>query len=59
MVLPKASSIGFQWERYEAWRHHPLLKVDKRNMVPGLGFGIALFIAVKAYEAATAIDDHH
>lgn len=37
-------SIGFQWERYEAWRHHPLLRFDKKNLFPGFSAGVALYI---------------
>lgn len=33
--------VGFQWTVYEAWRHHPLLKVNKANLVPGLVSGLA------------------
>jgi NADH dehydrogenase (ubiquinone) 1 beta subcomplex subunit 3 len=57
MVEPK--SIGFQWERYEAWRHHPLLKLDKKNFVPGLGVGIAMFIGFKLWESTAPQKDHH
>eukprot|EP00955_Chlamydomonas_euryale_P032537 342273-Chlamydomonas_euryale.AAC.6 len=63
MVRPSrgllAAVRGFNWERYEAWRHHPLLKVNKNNYFPGMGLGIALFIAVKSYESSTDTDDHH
>lgn len=63
MVRPSLLSLaarGFQWERYEAWRHHPLLKINKSNYVPGLGLGIAFFVAFKAWEStAPPADDHH
>lgn len=55
--LPK--SIGFQWERYEAWRHHPFLKVDKKNLFPGFRIGFGLFVAYKLYEASNGSEDHH
>lgn len=54
-----ANGVGFQWERYEAWRHHPLLKLDKTNLVPGLRIGFGLFVAYKLYESATATGEHH
>eukprot|EP00199_Chlamydomonas_sp_CCMP681_P007262 CAMPEP_0119105246 /NCGR_PEP_ID=MMETSP1180-20130426/3268_1 /TAXON_ID=3052 ORGANISM="Chlamydomonas cf sp, Strain CCMP681" /NCGR_SAMPLE_ID=MMETSP1180 /ASSEMBLY_ACC=CAM_ASM_000741 /LENGTH=52 /DNA_ID=CAMNT_0007090253 /DNA_START=51 /DNA_END=209 /DNA_ORIENTATION=+ len=48
--------MGFQWERYEAWRHHPLLKINKSNLVPGLRIGLALVVVVKIVEASTSTD---
>ncbi|KAG2496032.1 hypothetical protein HYH03_005954 [Edaphochlamys debaryana] len=54
-----AKVIGFQWERYEAWRHHPLLQFNKRNAFPGLGIGIASFVAYVVYDKLNPSDDHH
>lgn len=51
--------VGFQWHKYEAWRHHPMLKVDKRNLLPGLRWGFGAFVLFKLYESATATDSHH
>ncbi len=60
MPTPAApKTVGFQWQRYEAWRHHPLLKVDKTNLVPGLRIGVGLFVAYKLYEAAFGEEEHH
>jgi NADH dehydrogenase (ubiquinone) 1 beta subcomplex subunit 3 len=52
-------SVGFQWQRYEAWRHHPLLQFRVRNAFPGLGIGIAAFLAFVAYDRSQPKDDHH
>jgi hypothetical protein len=52
--------IGFQWERFEQWRAHPLLKPNPRNAVPGFFFGLAAFAAYVAYDKATNTGkDHH
>lgn len=56
-LLQLAAARGFQWERYEAWRHHPLLKINKAQYVPGLGLGIAFFVAFKLWEDPPP--DHH
>lgn len=44
-------------------KHHELHRcsqVNKGNLVPGLGVGIAMFVAFKMYESATdAKDEHH
>ncbi|PNH08414.1 hypothetical protein TSOC_005023 [Tetrabaena socialis] len=55
--MPKV--IGFQWERYEAWRHHPLLQFNKRTAFPGLGLGVAAFLAFVAYDKSQPKEDHH
>jgi len=51
--------MGFRWDKYEAWRHHPLLKVDKRNLFPGLRIGFGAFVLFKMYESATASEQKH
>jgi hypothetical protein len=54
--------IGFQWHKYEAWRHHPYLKFDKRNPAPGLRIGLGAFVLYKAFEYFTTPaghDQHH
>ncbi|KAF5838012.1 mitochondrial putative NADH:ubiquinone oxidoreductase 6.5 kDa subunit [Dunaliella salina] len=51
--------MGFRWDKYEAWRHHPLLKVDKRNLFPGLRIGFGAFVVFKIYESATAPEQKH
>ncbi|PNW83395.1 hypothetical protein CHLRE_05g244901v5 [Chlamydomonas reinhardtii] len=55
--MPKV--VGFQWERYEAWRHHPLLQFNKRNAFPGVGIGFAAFLAYVAYDKSQPKEDHH
>lgn len=51
MAPPK--SIGFQWEKFEAWRAHPLLKFQPRNAVPGFFIGLGAFVAYVIYDKAT------
>lgn len=52
--------IGFQWERYEAWRNHPLLKFQYRNAVPGFMIGLGAFALYVVYDKATNTgEDHH
>ena len=46
-------------DRAQAWRHHPLLKVNKNNLVPGLGVGIAMFVAFKLWESTAPKEEHH
>ena len=53
MPAGRGSSVGFQWEKYEAWRGHPLLQFQKRNALPGFFFGLGAFIAYVAYDKAT------
>jgi len=36
-------SIGFQWEKFESWRAHPLLKFRRRNPLPGFFIGLTAF----------------
>jgi NADH dehydrogenase (ubiquinone) 1 beta subcomplex subunit 3 len=43
-------SIGFQWEKYEAWRFHPQLTFNYRNLFPGLGLGLTAFAVYVAYD---------
>lgn len=51
--MPAPKSIGFQWEKYEAWRAHPLLKFQKKNALPGFFFGFGAFLVYVAYDKAT------
>jgi NADH dehydrogenase (ubiquinone) 1 beta subcomplex subunit 3 len=44
---------GFQWEKYEAWRKHPLLQFQWRNTLPGFWIGLGAFAAYVAYDKAT------
>lgn len=46
-------AIGFQWEKYEAWRAHPLLRFQYRNAVPGFFIGLGAFAVYVAYDKAT------
>lgn len=53
-------SVGFQWEKYEAWRAHPLLKFNPRNALPGFFLGLGAFAVYVAYDKATGGGkDHH
>jgi NADH dehydrogenase (ubiquinone) 1 beta subcomplex subunit 3 len=42
--------MGFNWQRAEAWRHHPLLTGTWRHSMPGLGIGLVAFAAYVAYD---------
>jgi hypothetical protein len=57
MAPPK--SIGFQWEKYEAWRAHPLLKFNPRNAAPGFVLGLGAFFVYVAYDKATGGSGGH
>ena len=51
---------GFQWEKYEAWRGHPLLKFQWRNAAPGFFLGLGAFAVYVVYDKATNDGkDHH
>ena len=40
------------WARFESWRHHPEISraANIRRMFPGLGLGLAAFLALSAVE---------
>ena len=40
------------WARFESWRHHPEISraSNIRRMFPGLGLGLAAFLALSAVE---------
>jgi hypothetical protein len=50
---PTRGPPGFQWEKYEAWRGHPLLQFQKRNALPGFCFALGLFAVYVVYDKAT------
>ena len=52
---------GFQWERYEAWRQHPLLRFNARNAVPGFAIGLGAFAVYVVYDklAGGGSSEHH
>lgn len=52
-------TLGFQWERYEAWRHHPLLRVNFKTMWPGFTVGFAAFMGYVIYDKSTPKEEHH
>ena len=56
---PKVGNPGIQWEKLEAWRHHPLLKIDKRNLMPGITFGLAAFAIFVVYDKTKPKAEHH
>lgn len=58
MAGPK--TVGFQWEKYEAWRAHPLLRFNPRNAVPGFFVGLGAFAIYVVYDKASGgSKDHH
>ena len=49
-------AMAFQWEKYEAWRKHPMLtnNLRLRHSLPGLGIAAAAFAAFVAYDKLVA-----
>ena len=43
---------GFNWQKYEAWRGHPMLtqRNNVRASVPGLTWGLGAFVLYVAYD---------
>nr|7AR9_k Chain k, B12 [Polytomella sp. Pringsheim 198.80]7ARD_k Chain k, B12 [Polytomella sp. Pringsheim 198.80] len=54
-----SSKIGFQWEKYEAWRYHPLLRFNKNTMFPGVGLGAAAFAVYYVVDTLSGDKSHH
>lgn len=42
--------MGFNWQKYEAWRKHPMLTNNLRHSLPGLGIASVAFVAFVAYD---------
>lgn len=56
------SMRGFQWEKYEAWRKHPLLQVKMRHMFPGFKYGVgafAIYVVIERAMNAGKPKEHH
>jgi hypothetical protein len=51
--MPPSKSIGFQWEKFESWRAHPLLQFQRRNSLPGFFIGLTAFAVYVVYDKAT------
>lgn len=51
-----AAGMGFNWERYEAWRKHPMMtnNLRLRHSLPGLGIATAAFGIFVAYDKLVA-----
>eukprot|EP00210_Caulerpa_lentillifera_P007166 g6856.t1 len=41
---------GFQWEKYEAWRKHPLLNPRFIDYLPGIKIGVGAFALFVVYD---------
>lgn len=56
VVCRGAASMGFNWEKYEAWRKHPMLtnNLRLRHSLPGLGLATAAFGIFVAYDKLVA-----
>lgn len=58
-----APGMGFNWERFEAWRKHPMLtnNLRLRHSLPGLGIATAAFGVFVAYDKLVVGDSsgHH
>jgi NADH dehydrogenase (ubiquinone) 1 beta subcomplex subunit 3 len=52
--LHGAVRMGFNWERYEAWRKHPMLSNNLRHSLPGLGIATVAFGVFVAYDKLVA-----
>lgn len=42
--------MAFQWEKFEAWRKHPMLQFKPMQALPGLGLGFGAFLIYVAYD---------
>lgn len=55
--------MAFQWEKFEAWRKHPMLNnnLRLRHSLPGLGIATGAFALFVAYDklAAGNSGGHH
>ena len=57
--------MPFNWQKYEAWRGHPMLTNNMRHSVPGLTWGIgafAIYVAFDQLRSKTTSNDaekHH
>jgi len=54
--------MAFQWQKYQAWRSHPMLSSNMRFAFPGLAYGLAAFGLYVAYDqtiASKGKDSHH
>lgn len=47
---PGGMAAGFNWQKFDAWRKHPLLTNTMRHSVPGIGIGFVAFAAYAAYD---------
>ena len=53
---------GYNWEKADAWRQHPLLTKNLRHAMPGFVSGLALFAVYVAYDklvASSGKKGHH
>lgn len=52
--------MGFRWDKYEAWRQHPMLNnnLRPRVMLPGLGIATVAFAVFVAYDKMAGGDKH-
>jgi hypothetical protein len=57
--MAPAGKVGFNWEAFESWRAHPLLKFQKRNAVPGFFLGAFAAAGYIAFTRATGSGGHH
>lgn len=50
---------GYQWEKAEAWRRHPLLQSSWKTSFPGIRTGVALFALYVIYDKSKAPAPKH
>lgn len=46
--------MSFNWQKFDAWRAHPLLINNMRYSVPGFGLGLVAFLGYVAYDQTAA-----
>ena len=51
--------MGYQWEKAEAWRAHPLLRSTWKTSFPGITTGLVVFGLYVAYDKMIAKKDAH
>ena len=55
--------MPFNWEKYEEWRNHPMLKRSNnlkiRHTLPGITWGVGAFALYVAYDQLTGSSSSH
>lgn len=51
--------MSFNWQKFDAWRAHPLLINNMRYSVPGFGVGLIAFLGYVAYDQTAGAGGSH